>query len=73
MMRSVSLFLHDFLLSVAATSLEDARLDSQVEWKQTVQYIREKFKSFYSSCATKLEIKSSDCGARRTSETLNGN
>ena len=68
MMGSFSLFLLDFLLSVAATSLEDAKLDSQVEWKQTIHSI--KFKPFYSSCATKLEIKSSDCGARRASETL---
>jgi hypothetical protein len=67
-MRSFSLFLPDFLLSVAAASLEDAKLDSQVQWKQTIHSI--KFKSFYSSCATKLEIKSSDCGARRASETL---
>jgi hypothetical protein len=66
MMGSFSLFLPDFLLSVA-TSLEDAKLDSQVQWKQTIHSI--KFKSFYSSCVTKLEIKSSDCGVRRASET----
>jgi hypothetical protein len=67
MMRFLSLFLPDFLLSVAATSLEDAKLDSLVQWKQTIHSM--KFKLFYSSCATKLEIKSSDCGARRASET----
>jgi hypothetical protein len=68
MMRSLALFLPDFLLSVAATSLEDARLDSQVQWKQTIHSI--KVKSFYSSCATKLEIESADCRVRRASETL---
>ena len=68
MMGSFSLFLPGFLLSVAATSLEDAQSDSQVEWKQTIHSI--KFKPFNSACDTKLEIKSSDCGARRASETL---
>lgn len=62
-MWSFSLSLPDFLLSVSATSLGDAKIDSQVQWKQTIHST--KFKSFYSSCATKLEIQPSDCGVRR--------
>ena len=33
-------FLLDFLLSVAAMTLEDAKLDSQVHWKQSIHSIK---------------------------------
>jgi hypothetical protein len=62
-MRFFSLVLPDFLMSVVATSL-DAKSDSQVQWKQTVYSISS------NRSITKLEIKSSECGARRASKNL---
>jgi hypothetical protein len=55
MIRFFSLFLPDFLVSVVATSLEDAKVDSQVQWKRDIHSLN--LKSFFSSCDAKLKTK----------------